>query len=68
MFSEWTWKLGLSLFDLQCLFPNVCFLFLAWKVIEFSCFPSFPSTNRYECGEHGQFGVGEQGTVLSGSN
>ena len=47
----------------ECLFYS-----LAQKVIEFSCVPSFPSTTRYECGEHGQFGVGEQGTILSCSN
>lgn len=47
----------------ECLFYS-----LARKVIEFSCFPSFPSANRYECGEHRQFRVGEQGTILSCSN
>ena len=27
MYSEWTWKRNLSLFDLQCLFLNVYFHF-----------------------------------------
>lgn len=40
------WKRNLSLFDLQCLFLECLFSFLAQKVIEFSGFPSFLPTKQ----------------------